>query len=358
MAGSKTEKATPKRKEDERKKGNVFQSSEFLIVVSLIVMFYALKFFLPFTLTTLQESFYSFFEVAATTTSIGALEVRRYFIDGGMAFAVTALPLMLVSGLVAVIITLTQTRLLVSFQSMKPKFSRMSPLKGIKKMFSLRSLVELLKSLIKISVLGWILYDAMVVDIPQMTRLMDMTAMQAMAECGKVVFSIVKSCAVAFVFLALFDYIYQWWDYEKNLRMSKDEIKEEYKQTEGDPQIKGKIKERQQAMSRRRMMQSVPSADVVIRNPTHYAVALRYDPDSDSAPIVVAKGKDRVALKIVEIAEQNGIAITENVPLARGLYEAVELDMEIPGDFYHAVAEVLAFVYSLKRKDLKHETVQ
>ena len=154
-----------------------------------------------------------------------------------------------------------------------------------------------------------------------------------------------------FVGLAIFDYVYQWWDYEKNLRMSHQELKEEYKQTEGDPQIKGKIRDRQQQMSRQRMMQKVPNADVVIRNPTHYAVAIQYDPEKNSAPVVVAKGADTLALRIVAVAEEHGVYVTENRPLARGLYESVDLDREIPEKFYKTVAEVLAFVYSLRKKE-------
>ena len=219
-------------------------------------------------------------------------------------------------------------------------------------------MVELLKSLLKITVLGYILYDIMKDELPVLPRMMDMSVRQVMAATGEVILSIVRTAAIFFAFIALFDYVYQWWEYEKNLRMSKQEIKEEYKETEGDPQIKGKIKEKQQMMARQRMMQSVPSADVVIRNPTHFAVAIRYDPDKDRAPVVVAKGADRLALKIVAVAEEHGIAVTENVPLARALYDAVELEMEIPSQFYQPVAEVLAFVYSLKKKDLKHEVIQ
>ena len=182
---------------------------------------------------------------------------------------------------------------------------------------------------------------------------MDMEFGQAIATTADIIFSIVEVAAVIMAFVAAADYLYQWWDYEKNLRMSKQELKEEYKQTEGDPQIKGKIRERQQAQARQRMMQQVPSADVVIRNPTHFAVAIKYDPERNSAPIVVAKGMDSLALRIVAVAEENGVFITENKPLARGLYEAVELDQEIPDRFYQPIAELLAFVYSLKKKELK-----
>lgn len=358
MPGEKTEKATPKRKRDERKKGNVFQSQEVITVVSLIVVFYAFKFLAPTVFSTLMKGMRGYIAMAAEPLNFNVRSARMMFIDGCITFAVAAIPLVLIANLVSITLTLAQTRLLVSFQSIAPKASRLSPLQGFKKMFSMRGLVELLKSLLKIIVLGYILYDIIKDQLPLMPRMMDMSPRQAMAMTGDMILSIVRTAAIFFAFLALFDYVYQWWEYEKNLRMSKQEIKEEYKETEGDPQIKGKIKEKQQMMARRRMMQNVPSADVVIRNPTHYAVAIRYDPEMDRAPVVVAKGADRLALKIVEIAQEHDIVVTENVPLARALYDAVELEMEIPGQFYQPVAEVLAFVYSLKKKDLKHEVIQ
>ena len=165
--------------------------------------------------------------------------------------------------------------------------------------------------------------------------------------------SIVLKTSVVFIFVAGADYLYQWWQYEKNLRMSKQEVKDEYKQTEGDPQIKSRMKSMQQQRARRRMMQNVPSADVVIRNPTHFAVAIKYYQDKHRAPRVVAKGMDSLALRIVSTAEENGVYVMENKPLARALYDSVDLDGEIPERFYRAIAEVLAFVYSLKKKELK-----
>lgn len=235
-------------------------------------------------------------------------------------------------------------------ETIKFKANRISPLQGFKRLFSIRSVVELLKALIKITVLGWMIYSFLSSRMHEFVRLMDGTVMDAISFAGNTVLSLVNTVGVAFLFLAAFDYLYQWWDYEKNLRMSKQEIKEEYKQTEGDPQIKGKIREKQRQMSSKRMMQNVPKADVIIRNPTHFAVALGYDPERNKAPVVLAKGADRVALKIVEIGEANDVYIMENRPLARGLYDAAEIDMEIPGEFYQAVAGVLAFVYKLKKE--------
>jgi flagellar biosynthetic protein FlhB len=181
---------------------------------------------------------------------------------------------------------------------------------------------------------------------------MDMPVENGIAYLGDMIMTIVSTSAAVFVVLAALDYFYQWWDYEKNLRMTKQEVKEEYKQTEGDPQIKGQIRERQRKQAQARMMQNVPKADVIIRNPTHYAVAIKYNPDEDRAPVLLAKGADKLALRIIREAEKYNIAITENRPLARGLYEAVEIDQEIPSEFYQAVAEVLVFVYNLKNKSV------
>ncbi len=353
MAGEKTEKATPKRRQDERKKGNVFQSREIGVVFSLLASFYGLKLLAPYILRALEWSIRNYFYQAATVDEIITSDAIRYFIQGCGVFAVAAMPLLLVCGAVSVIATLAQTRGLFTMKSAAPKFSRLNPIEGIKKMFSMRGVVELLKSLAKIIVLGYIIWLQFRDEFWAFPRLMDMEPLQGMAFTANIVLEIAKSAAIVMVFVAAADYFYQWWDYEKNLRMSKQELKEEYKQTEGDPQVKGKIRERQQAQARQRMMQKVPGADVVIRNPTHFAVALKYDPQRSSAPVVVAKGADSLALRIVAVAQENGVFITENKPLARGLYEAVDLDREIPDRFYQPVAEVLAFVYSLKKKELK-----
>ena len=347
MAGEKTEKATPKRKQDERKKGNVFQSHEVVMVAGLLASFYGLKLLGPFTLQTLETSVAQFFLLAGEFEEISIQECRQLFIDGFIIFVKAALPLLLISGLVAVILTLAQTK------SLAFKANRLNPLSGLKKIISLRGMVEMLKAVSKILILGYIVYTVFVEYIPQLPRLMDMNLGQAAAQTGSMILDIVSTVAIAAAAVAAADYIYQWWDYEKNLRMSKQELKEEYKQSEGDPQVKGKIRERQQAQARRRMMQNVPEADVIIRNPTHYAVAVRYIPEKNNAPVVVAKGVDSLALKIVAVGEEHGVTIMENRPLARGLYEAVDIDREIPENYYQAVAEVLAFVYSLKQKDLK-----
>lgn len=353
MAGEKTEKATPKRKQDERKKGNVFTSREVVTISTLLTVFFAMKLLLPSALGILEQTVSRYFLLGSGQSGLTSEDVAAFFVDCCLTFCRTALPLLLTAALTAVIITMAQTKMLFSAKAFQFKAERISPLKGFKRMFSLRSLVELTKSLIKISVLLYLIYTVMKAELPMLPRLMDMTPMAAMSRTGQIIFSIVLKAGLIFAFLAAADYFYQWWEYEKNLRMSKQEIKDEYKQTEGDPQVKGRIRSLQQQRARRRMMQNVPNADVVIRNPTHYAVAILYDQNKHRAPVVVAKGVDAVALRIVKVAEENGVYVTEDKPLARGLYENVEIDREIPENYYQAIAQVLAFVYSLKKKDLK-----
>ncbi len=351
-AGEKTEKATPKRRRDERKKGNIFQSKEVVTVTTLLAAFYGFKLLWPLFYNTLRRTLLRGFGLISQVETLDTAQLRVLMIQAFIAFAVAALPLLMMGGLVSILFTVAQTRGLFAWESLKPKFNRLNPIEGIKKLFSLRGFIELLKSLAKIFILAYIIYRSLKDRFMLMPRLMQMEVPGAMAYTGEIILELARTAAIIMVFVAAADYLYQWYEYEKNLRMSKQEIKEEYKQTEGDPQIKGKIKQKQQEVARQRMIQAVPTADVVIRNPTHYAVALKYSPGEQLAPTVVAKGADSLALRIVRVAEENGVVTMENKPLARGLYESVDLDREIPEQFYQPVAEVLAFVYNLKKKDL------
>ena len=281
--------------------------------------------------------------------SLKVENVQKLYIQVTLIFLLITLPILLVSMASNIVIVGAQTRFILTMSQIKFKFERIDIIKGFKKLFSLRSIFELVKSLVKISVLVAIVYNTISPRMNQLVGLFDMEFMQAIQFLGTMIMSIVLSVGMFFVFLALADYAYQWFEYEKNIRMSKQDIKEEYKQMEGDPQIKGKIKERQRMMSQRRMMQNVPNADVIIKNPTHYAIAVKYEMGKQRAPIILAKGMDNIALKILEVAKKNDIPSIENKPLARGLYEAVEINQEIPEKYYHAVAEVLAFVYQLKK---------
>ena len=348
--GNKTEKATPKKRRDERKKGNVFKSQDAVAVAGLLGTFGTL-----WLLTgTFAQQLGGFMTLCLATAGEESRDVGgvcgELAVQGIVLVVKTVGIVALAAILCAVAATFAQTRFLVSTESMKPKFSRLSPLQGFKRLFSLKSLVETLKNLIKIAILMAIIFLSIRDMFLESSNYLytDLTA--AAAHLVEMAGEMVVRICIAFVAVAAMDFFYQWWDYEKNMMMTKQEVKEEYKQMEGDPQVKGKIKEIQRRRAQQRMMQQVPGSDVVIRNPTHFAVALRYKPDQDDAPIVLAKGQDNIALRIVQIAEENKVAVIENVPLARALYAQAELNQMIPPELYGAVAEVLVYIFKLNDK--------
>ncbi len=352
-AEEKTEQATPKRRRDERKKGNAFKSQEVITVASLLGVFFVLQTFASLILTVLSGGIERFWTQASTMSTIGVSDVRKLFMQSASIYAIAAMPALLTAGLVAIVLTFAQTKGLVAAASFKPKFNRLNPAQGIKRVFSIRGLVQLLKSILKIVILAYVIYNQYMARFEELPRLMEMEFISVLFYGGQFLMDVVVNAAIIFAFLAGADYLYQRWQFEKDLRMSKQELKEEYKQTEGDPQIKGKIKERQRQMAQSRMMSNVPNADVVIKNPTHYAVAIKYDAEKNHAPVVLAKGADLIALRIIRTAEENDIPTVENRPLARGLYENVPLDREVPEEYFQPVAEVLAFVYSLNEKKMQ-----
>ena len=346
--GSKTEKATPKKRRDERKKGNVFLSQDAVAVVTLLGSFSV------FWMMSgrIAEQLTGFMRFCFTQVDLaGGLAVddmlRELTMQALGLMARTVLPITLVTAGCAVVATFAQTRLLVSGELMKPKFNRINPLEGFKRLFSLKSVINALKGILKISILMVIVYFSIENMFHESAKYLYVDLRASCTHLFSQGVSMVVKIALAFIALAALDILYQWLDYERQIRMSKQEIKEEYKQTEGDPQIKGKIKEMQRKRAQSRMMQQVPQADVVIRNPTHFAVALRYHPDEDAAPIVLAKGQDSLALRIVKVAEEHKVAVIENVPLARALYADAELDQEIPPALYNPVAEVLVYIFRL-----------
>ncbi len=352
MAGDKTEKATPKKRRDERKKGNVMMSKDVVAVATLLGSLAMLRIMGDTVVEQAKNLFASSFSlIAESGAATAGQSLRELFTRCILVFVTVAGPFLAVTALLAVAATFAQTRMLVTGESLKPKFNRISPLQGFKRLFSMRSVVETLKSLLKIVVLLYLIFSYFGDTAVGFSRFFDMELGQACSILFNDILALVLRVAVAFVVLAGADFFYQWWDYERQMRMSKQEIKEEYKQTEGDPQVKGKIKEIQRRRAQQRMMQQVPGADVVIRNPTHVAVALRYKPEKDDAPVVVAKGLDELALRIVAVAEENRVAIVENVPLARSLFAGTDLDREIPPEFYGPVAEILVYVLKLDQKE-------
>ena len=352
MAGdSKTEKATPKKRRDERKKGNVLMSKDAVAVATLIGSLFMVQIMSGLFLEQIKGLLNLCFSYAAGGVSgVTSGVLKELLKQVILSFVVMAGPFLAVTALLAVGVTFFQTKMLVAGESIKPKFNRISPLQGFKRLFSLRSIIEAVKGILKITILLFLIYNYFSNVAISFSRFLNMSLWQSCSILFQDIVTLVLQIAVAFTALAFFDYLYQWWDYERQLKMSKQEIKEEYKQTEGDPQVKGKIKQIQRQRAQQRMMQQVPGADVVIRNPTHFAVALRYHEQEDNAPVVVAKGVDELALRIVKVAEESGVSVVENVPLARALYASTKLDREIPPDLYGPVAEVLVYVLKLDQE--------
>lgn len=350
MAGEKTEKATPKRRRDERKKGNVFVGKDIVTVLTLLGGFYVLKFTFLSAYSTMRLFLLKYIGYIKDVSDLSGYRIREFSFDIVITAAKIVLPIMALIIVLSVAATVFQTKPLFVLESLKLKLNRLSPIQGLKKIFSLRSVVELLKGMIKISILFYILYDFIEGEIKQLPRLLSTDLLTSCGYMFQTVFSMALKIAMAFAVISVFDFFYQKWEYERQLKMSKQEIKEEYKQLEGDPQIKGKIKELQRKRAMSRMMQQVPQADVVIKNPTHFAVALRYDMDRDEAPILLAKGQDELALRIIKVAEEHGVFVIENKPLARGIYAETDLNQALPREFYGAVAEILAYVYKLNHR--------
>ena len=271
------------------------------------------------------------------------------FLDTVLSVVRCVGPILAVALLTGLFVNYAQVGFLFTMETLTPKFDRINPFNGFKRMFSTRSTVELIKALLKITVIIYVTYSYLNKETVNVIKLMDVDPGRiAVYVTGTAINGALRICAVLLI-LAVMDYGFQWFQYEKDLRMSKQEVKEEYKQVEGNPEIWSKIKLKQREMSMRRMLHEVPKADVVITNPTHFAVALKYDTAVSSAPVVIAKGQDFIAMRIKEVAKENRIEMVENKALARNLYENVEIGQAIPPDLYQAVAEVLAFVYNLKK---------
>lgn len=349
---SKTEKASPKKRRDERKKGNIFKSQDIITVISLLGCFLALYELAPFTYKVIKEFLVTYIENVGTMDTLTNETVIMIQNQTMMAAVKTVAPILLISVALAILAVGVQTKFLFSAKSLEPKFNRLNPIEGIKKLFSMKNVVELIKNILKISLLIYLIFDFMRDRMLEIPRTMNIDLQNSINYIIAEMVALIKLVCMWFAAIAGFDFLYQWWDYERQIKMSKQEVKEEYKQTEGNPEIKGKIKSMQQQRARSRMMQAVPTADVVIRNPTHFAVALKYDTEVSSAPVVVAKGQDELALRIVKVAEDNHVYVLEDKPLARFIFSSTKLNQEIPPEVYSAVAEILVYIYKLNNKEI------
>ncbi|MGN7453808.1 flagellar biosynthesis protein FlhB [Paenibacillus pasadenensis] len=345
--GEKTEDATPKKKQEARNKGQVAKTQELggaFIILFVFGSFYMLGGFYKERIYRLFGSLFN--DWLQMTLSDG--NTMSLFYDVMVQILILIAPILLLVFIAGLIVNYAQIGFLFTGEPLKPDFKKLDPIKGLKNIFSARSLVEFLKSILKLTVVGFLVFSAIWGEWDRILLLAHVPVEQIFRFTAGLVLKLGLQFGALLIVIGVLDYFYQRYEHEKSLRMSKQDIKDEYVKTEGNPLIKGKIKERQRRMALQRMMQEVPKADVVITNPTHFAIAIKYEGGKMEAPVILAKGMDYVALRIKEIAKENGVMTMENRPLARALYDRAEIGDTIPADLFQAVAEVLAYVYKLK----------
>jgi len=347
----KTEPASPKRREEARKKGQVAKSKE-VVSVSVLAAGVIFLYFAGDQLAgrmgaMIRDAFLRIPDFASRD-----INLFTFLNKTALGSLISVVPFMLTIAVVAILANYLQVGAVWSVEPLAPKASKISPVEGAKRIFSKRSLVELAKSLAKIVIVGWAAFSVLNDEIGHLSQLVYQENVQILRYLGETSFKVMtRSCYVIAV-LALLDYLYQRWEFEQNMKMTKQEVKEEFKQTEGDPLVKARIRSIQREMARRRMMEEVKKADVIITNPTHVSIALRYDATTMTAPKVVAKGAEKLAFRIREVARAYGVPLVENKGLAQNLYKSVDIGREIPSELYRAVAEVLAYVYGLKGRSI------
>ncbi|MCS7461880.1 flagellar biosynthesis protein FlhB [Paenibacillus doosanensis] len=343
----KTERASPKKRQESRQKGQVAKSME---VPAAFILFFAFLAFMIFggymkdqLIHVFRSIFYDYLTWDITIENVIVL-FKQLFVQSLLIIA----PVLLVTVVIAMFSNYVQIGVLFTGEPLMMKFNKINPIEGAKKLFAMRALVDCLKSILKMSIIGYVVYSTLWAEKSQLMDLARLPIENVVMFASSITLKLGMKIGLVLIVLALLDYMYQKYEFEKSIRMSKQDLKDEYKKTEGDPLIKGKIRERQRRMAMQRMMQDVPKADVIITNPTHFAVALRYDAKNMQAPTVIAKGTDYIALKIKQVAKEHKIITMENKPLARALYAQVEIGEAIPADLFQAVAEVLAYVYKVK----------
>ncbi|MDR0324707.1 MAG: flagellar biosynthesis protein FlhB [Oscillospiraceae bacterium] len=344
--GEKTEKATPKKRQDARKKGQVLKSAEVntaILTISMFIIIFAVGSWMVKGMS--EFLVYSLEHMGRLRTVPGKADIIAEVTKAIWEFLWILLPLVSVALVMGIVANVAQFGFLLTGETVKPKLSKLNPIQGFKRIFSVRSVVEMLKSILKITLMTVIAYQEYMKNFNSFPMMMNLSIGQAANVIVDMSMAIAIKAAAVLIIIGLADYLYQWWEYERNLKMSRHEVKQEFKQMEGDPLIRSKRKEKQRQMSMMRMMRAIPQADVVITNPTHYAVAIRYNDKEADAPIVVAKGKDHLAHRIRAVAEQNRVEIVENKPVAQALYMACEVGQRIPFDMFAAVAEILSYVY-------------
>ncbi|MBE9529046.1 MAG: flagellar biosynthesis protein FlhB [Proteobacteria bacterium] len=343
----KTELPTSQKRDETRSKGNVASSKEvatFAVFFGGIMLLYFFSaWFAEGMLKLFQQPAFPFDAELTVQDTVGLYKrvLKDFLILSAPAFAIP------IFGLLAYLL---QIGFNFSGEPLKPSFSKINPIEGAKKIFSWNALNELAKSVLKVAVLCYVVFAAIKKEWAALPHMIDMEVAASFGLIAALSFKVMIKTVWVLAVIAIVDFAYQKWQHEKSMKMTKEEVKEENRSTEGDPMVKARIRSVQREMARKRMMQDVPEADVVVTNPTHLAVAIKYDTDKAASPIVVAKGAGLVAMKIREIAKEHGVPIVEDKPLARSLFKSVEVGMEIPVTLYKAVAEILAYVYKLKNK--------
>lgn len=348
LSSEKTEEATPKRKRDERKKGNIAKSKEVssaLTLVGFTIFMPALTKFMVTSFTNIMTEFLTF-----NITEFTYSGVQSLLINGMIYVLKLFLPVALIFMSLGVAANLIQTGLVFSNEGLKPKLSKIDPIKGLKNIFSMKNLGTLVKNLVIVTILGYIGYSFYKNKYIEVIKLSNIYIPTLIYEIEDLVFEILAKICIAISVIAFGDFLFQKFTHKKSIKMTKQEVKEEFKQAEGDPQLKSKIKQKQREISSQTRIQAVPQATVIITNPTHISVAIKYEKGVHEAPLVIAKGAGNLAFKIREIAKEHDIEIMENKPLARTLYKNVAIDQEVPEEMYQAVAEILVAVYKIKNR--------
>jgi flagellar biosynthetic protein FliR/FlhB len=344
----KTEEPSSKKLSDARKKGQVPKSNDLnsgliLLFITIVFSVYGDKLF------TNGRIFINQCFALLSIQNLDIASVRNIFVFMIKNGLIAAAPIILTVMTVGVISNIAQTGFLVSSGGLKPKLDKLNPIQGFKRFFSKRTVMEFLKTLMKITLISYVAYSFVKGKIFEILKTSDLNPNGIYPFVKSITDSQLIRMVIVILLIGITDYIFQKRQFKKEMRMTKQEVKEEYKQMEGDPQIKSKIRQKQREMATRRMMHEVPKATVVVTNPTHFAVALKYEKGEDSAPIIIAKGADLIALKIKEIAKENNVPIVENKHLARNLYARADINEPVPVELYQAVAEIIAYVYSLKK---------
>jgi flagellar biosynthetic protein FlhB len=352
QGGDKTEEPTPHRLREAREKGQIAKSREITTAVLLLLSFGVLRYLGPFMWGELTNMILSIYNLIPYTYEFSWGFVGGIFFIAIRGFFFCVGPILGVVFLAAVITESLQSGFVFAMDPLSPKLERVNPLEGLKKMFSLQGFVELIKSILKIIIVFYIAWGVMKQEIQGVINLLDKQLWDAILVGGGIAYTIALRVGIFYIIVAILDYLYRRWEYMRGLKMTRQEVKEEYKRLEGDPLVKQRMRDLQRQAAYQRMMSAVPQADVVVTNPTHVAVALKYTAPKMKAPQLLAKGQRKIAEEIRKIAEAANVPIVENEPLARSIYRTTSVGEEVPPELYQAVAEVLAYVYKVKREKM------